>query len=403
MAFAGGSVTVKRFYVAGSPIRQPGEELLEQLARHAIGRDCIQTGDYAEIGWVSGDHILDTRFDFAKNAVADGLHFALRIDTNRPPTDLVRSYQRESEQAMLEASGRDFLSRAERREAREQAKARADAEARGGAFRRMKQIPVFWDCERGQAYLGAAGSAVADAFMLLFHRTFDRALTPAGSGEAAARWASEAGESRAFDDCHLSHFVTPPDMGDTETPASKLDAARSRDYLGTEFLTWLWYTSHVESPSIATPAGQTITVLFEKGLQMTCAFGLTGTTTISADGPTHLAEATVSLAEGKLPVRAGLQVAVQGDVFSLAVRGDVMHYSGIVLPPVEDADSGRAVFEERIGHLRDLLDAMDGLYAAFLRRRLSSRWPQTLNVIRNWIASGRFDTSRAEPSAMVAS
>lgn len=404
MAFAGGTVTFKRFHVQGESITRVDEPLLDQLAARAMGADTIQTRDYTEIGWTTGLHVLDTQFDFARNAIADGLHFAVRIDTNKPPTDLVRSYQKLNEQTMLEASGREFLSKAELREAREQARSRADAEAREGTFRRMKQVPVFWDLKRGEVYLAAAGNSVVEPFMMLFNQTFGRALVPATSGELAARWAVAAGEGRAYDDCRPAFFVQPPDGFDPGAEPDAFAEGRSKDFLGTEWLTWLWYTSQVESPEITTQLGHAVTVLFEKSLQMECAFRMTGKMAVAADDPVGLPESCVALAGGKRPVRAGLQVAANGDAFSLAVRGDLMHYGGAILPPPQEAANPRAVFEDRIEKLRDLIEAMDSLYIAFIRRRLSSKWPQTLNAIRGWAASGRRAGAAAEePVPMAAS
>ena len=110
---------------------------------------------------------------------------------------------------------------------------------------------------------------------------------------------------------------------------------------------------------------------------------------MKAEGPTRLPEALVGLAGGKRPVRAGLQLAVHGDVYAVGIRGDVMHFSGIKLPPPEDAGTPRMVFEDRIERLRDLVDAVNDLYVGFLKRRFSSKWSNTLNAMRNWIAAGR--------------
>jgi len=399
MAFASGAVTFKRFFVQGNVPQQVDEPLLEQLASRAIGADSIRTADHTEIGWTTGEHVLDTQFDFAKNAVADGAHFGLRIDTNKPSTELVRSYQKMNEQTMLEASGREFLSKAQRREAREQALSRADAEARSGAFRRMKQVPVFWDLKRNELYLGTTSTAVADQLILLFRETFDLALVPASSGELAMRWSALAGETRAFDDCKPAFFINPPEGADLEGDPAAFTEGRSKDFLGTEWLTWLWYASHVQSPEIVTRLGHAVTVLFEKSLQLECAFKLTGSVAITTDAPSRSTEATVALAGGKRPIRVGLQVASNGQAFSLAVRGDVMHLSSVVLPPPEGANSPRVVFEERIDHLRDLIEAIDSLYHVFLHRRLSSKWAQTLNSIRSWVASGRPNSSALTEAA----
>lgn len=389
MAFASGSITVKRFAVQGQSPRQADEELIEKLQAHAIGADDIRTADKTQIGWTTGEHILDTRFNLMKNALADGLHFAMRVDTHKAPPDLVRSYQRVNEAAILESSGREFLSKSEKREAREQALSQADKEARSGLFRRMKAIPVFWDFKRNEVYLHSAASNVIDQFLMLFRESFELSLVPITSGELAARWAVNSGETRSFDDSRPALFVQPPsDMG--EGDALNVDEGGSRDFLGTEWLTWLWYASAVESPEITTQLGQNVTVMFEKSMQMQCAFRVTGSLMVTADGPTRLPEAVVALAEGKLPVRVGLQVASAGDAFGLSIRGDGMNYSSIQLPAPEDAGNLRAVFEDRIEKLRDVIEAVDAVYVAFLRRRLSGKWPKTLNAIRAWVASGRF-------------
>lgn len=397
MGFAGGSITFKRFIVQGDAPQRVDETLLEQLSARAMGRDSMQTADHTDIGWITGEHILDTGFGFAKNAVGDGLAFAMRVDTNKAPSDLVRSYQRQNEQALLEASGREFLSKSERRQAREEALSRADSEARSGAFRKMKQVPVFWDLKRNEVYLGSTGTTVAEPFMTLFRLTFGPLLVPVSSGELAGRWAAHAGEARAFDDCKPAYFVQPPDgaAGDDDFE----NEGRGKDFLGTEWLVWLWYTSQIENPQITTALGQSVTVLFEKSLQLECAFGITGKLAVQADDPTRLPEATVALAEGKRPIRVGLQVAAAGESFGLSLRGDVMHYSGVQLPAPEDAASPRAVFEDRVEKLRDLIQACDDLFTAFMRKRLSSRWPQALNAMRAWIAAGRHHAAPAAEAA----
>jgi hypothetical protein len=300
---------------------------------------------------------------------------------------------------MLEASGREFLSKHERKEAREQALARADKEAQAGQFRRSKAVPVFWDLKRNEVYLGGTGGTLADQFMLLFRESFDRSLAPATSGELASRWALKAGEGRAYDDCTPAHFINPPE-GAADASMHSTESG-SRDFLGTEFLTWLWYTADVGSSEIATPQGHSIAVLLAKSLQLQCAFRMNGSVTVQADAPADQAEASVALAAGKLPVRAGIQLAVHGDAFTFSLRPDVMHLGAIQLPEPEDASGPRVVFEDRMEHLRDLIEAVDTLYVAFLKKRLSSKWTTTLHAVRKWVAAGRTE-GRKEPVAEVA-
>lgn len=387
MAFASGSMTFKRFYVSGEGFPRVDDDVLKLLADHAHGADSIRTSDNTEIGWTSGEHLLDTHFDYAKNAIADGLHFALRVDSNKAPADLVHGYQRQAEETMLEASGRAFLTKGERKEAREQARARADAEAKAGAFRRSRAVPAFWDLKRNEVYLGATSPKLAEQFMLLFRETFDRSLMPATAGEMASHWAVKAGEARGLDDCTPAHFVNPPD-GAAENPADlAAPGGSAKDFLGTEFLAWLMYTADVGSSEVTTAQGHSIAMVFEKSLQLQCAFRLSGTVSIQAEAPADLPETAVALASGKLPVKANLQIAAHGDAFSFGLRPDHMNWSGVQVPQPPEPPPPRELFEERIDHLRDLIQVVDTLYAAFLKRRLSGKWPTTLNAVRAWVAA----------------
>src|SRR5215831_5176191 len=92
MGFFSGRVTFQRYRVTGKAARHFGPEHLERLTAHAIGKQRLAAADGVEAGWTAGDHILDTRFDLAKNIVNDTLHFALRIDQQKIPAELLRAY-----------------------------------------------------------------------------------------------------------------------------------------------------------------------------------------------------------------------------------------------------------------------------------------------------------------------
>src|SRR5437763_4847142 len=92
MGFLSGRVSFVRYRVSGRSPKMFGPEHLERLDAHAIGKQRIASADGVEAGWIAGDHVLDTRFDLAKNVVNDTLHFALRLDAQKEPTDLLRAY-----------------------------------------------------------------------------------------------------------------------------------------------------------------------------------------------------------------------------------------------------------------------------------------------------------------------
>src|SRR5438132_12957251 len=92
MGFFSGRVSFLRHRVHGRSVRQFGPDHLERLAGYAIGKQRLASADGVEAGWIAGDHILDTRFDLAKNIVNDTLQFALRVDAQKVPADLLRAY-----------------------------------------------------------------------------------------------------------------------------------------------------------------------------------------------------------------------------------------------------------------------------------------------------------------------
>ena len=65
MGFFSGRVTFARYRVQGPSPNRFGPEHLERLQGHAIGRQRVATSDGVEVGWIAGDHILDTSFDLA--------------------------------------------------------------------------------------------------------------------------------------------------------------------------------------------------------------------------------------------------------------------------------------------------------------------------------------------------
>src|ERR1700733_7144431 len=92
MGFFTGRVTFARFRVNGPAPGMFGEEHLERLRAHTIGKQRLASSDGVEVGWAGGEHILDTDFDLAKNIVNDTLHFSMRVDSVKIPADLLRAY-----------------------------------------------------------------------------------------------------------------------------------------------------------------------------------------------------------------------------------------------------------------------------------------------------------------------
>jgi hypothetical protein len=96
-------------------------------------------------------------------------------------------------------------------------------------------------------------------------------------------------------------------------------------------------------------------------------------------------EAKDGLRTGKVPRKAGLIIDANGIQSSLTVNGEALAVGGLKLPDVEEADSPRVVFEERIGMLREVCKTVDALFDTFLKTRASSSWDGYITGVRRWI------------------
>ena len=111
-------------------MRNLGAEQLEKLAEHAIGTQRQMAADGAVVGWIAADHILDTNFGLEKNFINDALHFAVRIDTQAIPADLLRAYTHVELAALAKQNPSGIPSARQKREARMLAKERSKRKPR---------------------------------------------------------------------------------------------------------------------------------------------------------------------------------------------------------------------------------------------------------------------------------
>ncbi len=379
MGFFTGRVTCTRFRVSGDRPGQFGPDHLEKLADHAVGTQRVAKGDGSIAGWIAGDHILDTRFDLAKNIVNDTLHFALRIDETKIPNDLLRAYTQVELNALASQNPSGMPSMKQKREAKQLARERLETEASDGRFTRRKSFPLLWDGLSNELWVGTTSVTAIDRLITLFSETFDRKFEMLAAGTQAFALSEIENRTRQIDDAKPTAFV-PSHTHEVAWVADETN----RDFLGNEFLLWLWYYLEKESDSVGLNDGSEATVMITKSLMLECPRGQTGRETISSDGPTRLPETHRAIQAGKLPRKMGLIVVRQDEQYELAIQAESLAISGAKLPPVE-GDQDRARLEDRVTQLRHLMETLDLLYFAFLQMRFTDNWSRVIAKMKKWL------------------
>jgi hypothetical protein len=382
MGFLNGRVTFVRYRVGGESPLPFGEDRLDQVERHAIGRHGAgEPADGVSVGWAGGEHLLDETFGLEKNVVNDALHLAMRLDADKIPGDLLRAYTRIELDARARQNPSGRPTKTQRQEAKEAARLRAEAEAADGRFRRRKHVPVLWDGPSNTLYAGTTSAAVLDRLTALFRETFDRALEPVTAGSLALWQAEARGAGRLVEDLGPAGFI-----GD-EAPSTVSWASAepsSRDFVGNEFLVWLWHALQADGGTIALPDGSEASVMLAKTLTLDCPLGQNGSDSLRDEGPARLPEAFRALQSGKLPRKVGLILSRHGVQYDLTLQAETLAVSGLALPRAEDVDrNGERI--ARVDSLRHLVESLDLLYGAYVARRTGPDWSGDLGKIRRWL------------------
>jgi hypothetical protein len=161
--------------------------------------------------------------------------------------------------------------------------------------------------------------------------------------------------------------------------------AEPKDFLGNEFLLWLWHEADHKHGVIKTDESGEIAVLVDKSLDLDCSYGQTGRDMLKGDGPGRMPEAMDGLRSGKVPRKVGLVLDINRHQYTLTLGGESLAVNGLVIPEIEEADTPRVVFEERVTLLRDFCQGLDELYGAFLKVRAGGSWETHSGQLRKWI------------------
>jgi hypothetical protein len=385
MGFSSGTISFRRFAVVGPAPASVDQDLLDRLAEHAFRERDVGVPDEAEYGWSGGRHVLDASFSFENNVFNDALLFGLRVDTNRVPGELKKAYQFVEEESAAKQNPSGFISKLQKRDANDVVRRRVDEDLRSGRFRRSKLTPILWDLPSQTLLCNVASGPTQEKLLEIFERTFDLKLMPLSAGAVALRLLEPKGRRRDYEDARPTRFVRSAES-ESEHPEYPwvMKGPEPKDFLGNEFALWLWHQTESRGDAL-----NGTTAMFDRFLDLDCAFGQTGRDLLRCDGVARMPEASDGLKSGKVPRRASLILEAGGQQFSFTLGAEGFAIGSLKLPDVEEADNPRVVFEERVGMLRDFCRAVDGLFEKFLKTRTSSAWEGQTNTIRKWIQQSR--------------
>jgi hypothetical protein len=186
------------------------------------------------------------------------------------------------------------------------------------------------------------------------------------------------------------------------------EAFENYQFLGNEFLTWLWFCIENEPQTVKDPSGNDATLMLHKKVVLKKTTGKTVSITIQKDSGEEAEEGMLALKGGAIVTELSLLMNI-GDVeWTFSIKGDSFHFNSlkpsVEMPdaePVEPApdsqgpeqagDKQRHDFEasvlDRTYLYIQAVDVLDGLFKKYVLLRLSDDWEgATVPAMKKWIA-----------------
>lgn len=168
MGLISSTSSVARYHVEGRFEGSVMESVKSGLIKYTIP---AMESEYDEIltGWTSYEYPYSP--DFALHPFVFGTYFvfSMRIDKKSVPLKLIQKHMAIETKKKLENSGRDFLSKNEKSELKDQ--------VMDMLMRQVPAVPsiydVLWDYEESNLYLFSTQKAANEFFQTLFIKSFD--------------------------------------------------------------------------------------------------------------------------------------------------------------------------------------------------------------------------------------
>jgi len=382
MGFLSGSLTFSRFEITKDESGEFGDTHLEKLSKNRIGAHEVDLLEQPAVGFTGGTHVFDTDFSFEKNSVGEALHFGVRIDSFSVPGNIKKAWMQMELNGIMAVNIGGRPTKTQREEANQAVEQRCADEAAKGNFKRMNVTSLLWDAATETLFIASNSEKNNETCLGLVEKVFGIELSPITPTRLALNYCE--GDSDAY--AALTHTDATNFTQDGPMNVTWWNGMTENfDYLGNEFLMWLWWKWETNSTVMDLSDESEVSGMFARTLALDCPEGESGKESISSESPVALPEAALAIRMGKLPRKAGLTLVRNAQQFDFTLIAESFGIGGckISFPGETNTGSDR---EERIESVRQIGETLDLLYEAFLDQRIGKKWKAETNKMRQWLS-----------------
>lgn len=362
------SGSVSRYFVTPRPDTAPGD-LTPNLKKRRFRSIEDDTEEVESVGWVTGaDPSGASPFE---GAFQDDLAFLqMRADKKTVPPAWLRLKVGELERAARAAG--EKINKAQRQSWREQ----VTPELLERVLPSVNLVDVVWRLARGQVYLFGTSSRAHDNLAALWVRSFEdeggppEAVTPSS---LLARWGLPQAALDRWRDLRPLALL----QGAEEETSLTVD-----EFVGEEFLTWLWWRCEVGGGKFTLPGEVEVSIVVEDDLVLRDSEAVDK---LKGGSPSRSAEASAALGGGKRLARAKLTAALGDRQWSFQLDAAVWQLCNVSVP-APDPEESESLDVQAFDGFVDLANIVDQLLGLYVRLRLAPAFENdTLPAMRDWV------------------
>lgn len=167
-----------------------------------------------------------------------------------------------------------------------------------------------------------------------------------------------------------------------------IERVKNTEFLGREFLLWLWYNSEIRGGTYKLEDGDVQLWVDKKIVLRHDDDEGSEKVTCTGDNP-HLKEARFALSEKKQVTETQLRLKIEDNEFSFSLDSEWMNFRSFKTPKVmqDTDDDPDGIFYEKMFLIEQAVSAVDAIFSQFIELRTEPEWTDSVKpALLNWIS-----------------
>lgn len=167
-----------------------------------------------------------------------------------------------------------------------------------------------------------------------------------------------------------------------------LELLFSREFIGREFLTWLWFRSEADEGRFAPPGSDPFQLWLDDRVVLESDGDEKVQQVICQGTDSALTEARYAILGGKKVTQARLKLMQGDDEWVFTLDAAWLNFRSLKTPKVmtDFQEDPEGIFFERLLLIQKVVDALEAVFIEFITLRISKKWyAEEVPAFRSWI------------------